>query len=372
MTLIELLVVITILGLLSITVLPRINQSIESRRSREAARNLLSFISRAQTRALNAETPMGMMLVTQTANPYASSEASFATTPPAYSGEWSATRVLFYDRDFTAKSLVDLELEPVNFAAVANPQTLGRLYLRFVVPAGGGIADDTATLERLTFTDTCSPGDSIQFGGIGPWFRFQPPVAAGQAPSITMWDSKSQNPGNLSWPRADAQGIPFRIRRQPATSSAGVMQLQQTSAVDLTWSCVGRRPLGTLISDPTQPVTLLFDALGRPFELVHSGGERLPLFEPLFILLGSPELAGNTFFDPTAPPSGGDDEDTTNRSGVNWQYTDSVWTVVDPLSGAVKFAPASPIPPGTPSMEEALDASQAAVRASIALGVSDR
>jgi prepilin-type N-terminal cleavage/methylation domain-containing protein len=218
MTLVELLVVVMILGLLSVTVLPTIGNTVGSRRNREAARNASSFIARAQSRAINAIGPRGFMIQPLAADPAAAIDMYFASAPEHYGGEDDDSRAVVKPADLNSRLESQLD---VHFERAGIP--------------------DAPTLDRLKDTDFCADGDAIQFGGFGPWYRLVvTPLRDGSGPpAITMWADASQSPRNLSWPRTGIGGLPFRISRQPRRASSGVLQLQKGAAVDVAWSCLG-------------------------------------------------------------------------------------------------------------------------------------
>ncbi|MFM8494860.1 MAG: Tfp pilus assembly protein FimT/FimU [Planctomycetia bacterium] len=328
-TLIELLVVVAILGLLAVVVLPNLAGTISSRRYREAARDTSAFIARCQSRAIGASAPKGVMLQPLTANTATAIDLYFADTPPVYAGETS--------------------LSTATISGVTNV-TAGPLTVTF----------DGATQTRLSQeTDFCRAGDAIQFGGTGAKLKFLPPN------QVTMWFEANQSPRNTAWPRAQGAGLSFRIWRQPTRGPGGVLQLQKGASVDLAWSCLGTRPfrdfMGTNLTDNS--ISILFDASGKPMELVHSGGVRTPVGEPVFLLIGETDLAGNPY-DPTVSrdASGTAPED---RGGANWQYGDCVWLCIDNHSGVVKSAN---VAPGTTSVL----ASQRFVRLTIGYGAAEK
>jgi prepilin-type N-terminal cleavage/methylation domain-containing protein len=327
-TLIELLVVVAILGLLAVAVLPNLAGTIATRRYREAARDASAFIARCQSRAIGAAAPKGVMIQPLKANTATAIDFYFADTPGVYAGE-------------TSRSTATIP-------GVTNV-TAGPLDVTF----------DPATRDRLSQEpDFCQPGDAIQFGGTGAKFKFLPPD------KVTMWFEANQSPRNTAWPRAEGAGLPFRIWRQPTRGPGGVLQLQKGAAVDLAWSCLGTRPfrdfMGTNLTDNS--ISILFDASGKPMEIVHTGGVRTPVGAPIFLLIGEAELAGNPY-DPTVSrdPGGTVPED---RGGANWQYGDCVWLCIDCHSGVVKSAN---VAPGTTSVL----ASQKFVRLTIGYGAAE-
>lgn len=345
MTLTELLVVIAILMLLSVVVLPNIAGTIDSRRIREGARGVSSFVARAQSRAIGSVEPRGLILQPTAADADIAIDLFFADVPTAYGGEYPDSRVTFSYDDQNAPTVASLT------------------YVR-----AGGL--DTDTAQRVSATDICHDGDSIQFGGRGPYFRWTKPNL------VTMWTGNNQNYRNTPWPRSDADGIPFKIQRQPGRASAGLLQLQRGAAVDLAWSTLGTRVLsnalpaavlgagvtGRIVSDQTQPICILFDGSGKPTEIYHSGGLRTVIAEPIFLLVGLAELCGNP---PLLLAPGESASTQTERRGANWQYSDAAWLCIDNNTGITKFGP---VDPRATSVLE----SQRYIRMTIGLGVTER
>lgn len=325
MTLIELLVVVMILGMLSLTVLPTLSGTLGQRRFRDAAGNLSTFIARAQTRALNAKEPRGFILQPLDSAPNAAIDLFLADTPAAYAGEWSTSRVKI---DYPSGSLAFMDLE---------------------------------TIARVSGDSFCRAGDAIQFGGSGQYFRFEPPAA------VTMWDagatSRSQSHFNTVLPRTGPDGVSFRIRRQPTRASTGVLQLQQSTAVDLRWCSVNGKLFSDFRSGNTS-VTVLYDMAGRPEQIVHSNGQRMIVRSPIYLLVGLSELCGN---DP-APLSAGDAlADFDKRVGANWQYVDSVWLCIDHKTGYVRTATVNAMGANntSASIPDRVFFSQAGIRAAV-------
>lgn len=341
MTLVELLVVVAILGLLSAVVLPAIGTTTEARRYREAGRSLSTFIARAQSRAINSDDAKGLILQPLPANPAAAIDLYFANAPKAYAGQGQQSR------------------------AAVDPSGMAlQLGVDFIAPDGaGGWARDDDTIARLSDPLFSSPGDLIQFAGSGPFYEFLPPAGGARA-RIRMRSDFNQTPRNTAWPRTTATGAPYRLLAQPRRASSGVLQLQRGAAIDVAWSCLGGRTLGRggiLATAALQaPLAIMFDAAGKPSDLVHSGGLRTRITEPLFLLVGALEAAGN---DPSPDP--GDGVDPDRRSGANWQYADSVWLCLDHNTGLVK---SGPVDRGAANVFE----SQRFIRLTIGLGVAEQ
>ncbi|MFM8496890.1 MAG: prepilin-type N-terminal cleavage/methylation domain-containing protein [Planctomycetia bacterium] len=329
MTLIELLVVVVILALLSVTVLPNLSNTTDGRRFREAARGISSFIARAQARAINAPGPRGFMIQPLAADPRAGIDIFMADAPPPYGGQSASSRVVVLDPTSAGPT------KRLKFI-----QTIGRPPMPAI---------DGATRDFIRTGPGFADGDSIQFAGLGHSFMLLMPATSPDTTpdlKISMWQEVGRNPSNTPWPRTPSAGVPFRILRQPRRASSGIYQAQRGAAIDLPYSCIGTQPLADptlaardrLVKDLSRPIVLLFDAAGRPQELVHSGGMRMRITEPLFLLIGSSELAGN-------PPVGGQprgDQGGAERTGANWQHDDSVWLCIDNNTGVVKFGTVTP------------------------------
>jgi prepilin-type N-terminal cleavage/methylation domain-containing protein len=336
-TLLELLVVITILSLLSVIVLPNIAGSVNSRRYRDVAKNVSAFIARSQSRAIGARSPRGVMLQPLSGNTAAAIDVFLADTPDAYAGE-------------TTDSVAALDFTGFDYATgVSVPVTF-----------------DTATRDRLLTPKFCMAGDTIQFGGTGAKYKLlitDPPTLPFR---VGMWFEDNQNPRNTAWPQPPATGggLPFRIWRQPTRGTGGGLQIAKGVCIDLAASTMGTVPFSafmtTNVADNT--ISIMFDATGKPSEIVHSGGLRTSVSAPIFLLLGDADLAGNAY-DPAASGDTGTPPD--DRGGTNWQYGDCIWLCIDNNSGVVKSGPVA-------GRQTSLLASQRFVRLTIGYGTAEK
>ena len=346
MTLVELLVVVAILGLLSAVVLPAIGTTTDARRYREAGRSLSTFIARSQSRGINSDDAKGFLIQPLATDPSAAIDLYFANAPNAYAGGLASSRAVVNVGTFASQLAVAFVLDGVD----SN--------------GDGNLDSDSFTLSQLAQPGFCTTGDLMQFGGAGPFFEFVPPPSGG--PLIRMRGDFNQSPRNTAWPRTSASGAPFRILPQPRRASSGLLQLQRGTAIDIAWSCLGGRTLGMggIIAAAAQqaPVAVMFDSAGKPSELIHSGGLRTRITEPLFLLIGSLDAAGNEYV-AAANTSTGLEPD--QRVGANWQYADSVWLCIDHNTGLVKQGP---VAPAATTVYE----SQRFIRLTVGLGVTEQ
>lgn len=230
----------------------------------------------------------------------------FADSPPDYAGE-------------TVVTTADVE------ASGGDPRVASLTY------------SDTATQSRIANGGFVSPGDSIQFEGRGLWFPLGPWDPIKKKSTVTMRGDglgRGQNPFNTVLPLG--RGLPFRIRRKPFRASTGIFQCANGTAIDLRWCTLGGRLFSdfmTFSGDNTPEIVVLYDKVGRPFQLLHSGGRKEPVAEPIFLLVGLVDLCGND----VVPVSDAEQaEDVNFRKGANFQYADAFWLVIDPNAGVVR------------------------------------
>lgn len=336
-TLLELLVVITILSLLSVIVLPNLSGSVNSRRYRDAARNVSAFIARCQSRAIGASASRGVMLQPLSGNTASSIDLYFADTPEPYAGEM-------------IDSVAALDYSSFNYITGTS------------VP----IAFDLATQARLLTANFCLTGDTIQFGGTGAKYKLVLTGAAAAPLRVGMWFEDNQNPRNTAWPQPPTTGggLPFRIWRQPTRGTGGGLQIAKGACIDLAASTMGTVPFSAFMTTNVaeNTISIMFDATGKPSEIIHSGGLRTSVSAPLFLLVGEGDLAGNDY-DPSASGDIGTPPD--DRGGANWQYGDCVWLCIDNNSGVVKSGPVA-------GRQTSLLASQRFVRRTIGYGTAEK
>ena len=301
MTLVELLVVVAILGLLAVTVIPVLSNTADARRTREATRLITSYIAKAQARAIGKTEWAGFWLVTSSTNtsvPFAI-DMYMASVPTVYRGDTT-----------TAKAIVS-----------------------------GSTVSWSPSLSIAP-----SLGDLIRFDGQPPWYEMVSDTTLrlrGDNSFLggsTAADNAGHTSLNTPWPTATAHS--FELLRPPRRAGSPIT-LSDGRCVDLFWSGYGTSPYTSFGSTAsytsgtpatTSNVAILFDGTGRLRDVVQ-GAARNYAAGPVFLLVGRVDRAGQAM----ATLS------TTNDSlGANWQYSDSFWIAIDPLSGIAKSAECKP------------------------------
>ena len=289
MTLVELLVVIAILGLLAVTVLPALSTTSDARRTREAARIVGSYIAKAQSRAIGR-----------------TEWAGFWLTPPNDSANFA----------------LDLYLAdvPAAFCGDTIPTTI-----QGAANGAGAFILSSGSLTGITVTGSIF--DLVRFDGQGPWYEYQ------SATSVGLRGSSSQTLINTSWPAPPPATHTFELLRQPIRAGSP-LTLADGRCVDLYWSGYDRPTYDWFGSTGSPPgsIAILFDATSRLRQLFY-GGIRSDITKPVYLLIGRSDRAGNL----SATLSAADDS-----LGANWQYPDSYWIAIDPISGVTKTAECGP------------------------------
>ena len=311
MTLVELLVVIIILGLLAVTVLPALATSAESRRTRETARMVSSFIAKAQGRAIGRQEWSGLKLAAVNASSVAAIDLFLADVPEAYRGD-------------TTSAALTISGTPSSTMATA-------------VPASAGDIFSIATLG-------IQAGDPIRFDGRGTPYEISSASSSSvvfklRGNSAVAKEDVGQSAHNTPWP---ALNVPhtFEIYRQPQPSGLP-LTLAGGRAIDLYWSGFGP-PQSNGIAGTYQQfstlggagssVSILFDSVGRLRQLVI-GAYHYTVTGPVYLLIGRADRAGQGY---------GTLNTNDDSLGANWQYPDSYWIAIDPITGLVRTAECKP------------------------------
>ena len=230
MTLLELLVVVGVMVILLALALPIMKTGLEGRQTREASRQLSTYIELAKAHAAETGRPAGLQLVTETLP-----EADVA--------------------------------ENVRFASRLYLTETPLPYVGDVIHATVQVAQDNSSSPptwKLTFgTDSLSlpyigvtPGDRIRFGFKGPAYEIS---TVSWTPTYNAWINASTD-----FPMPPNGTYSYQIYRKPERSSSMPLELATGAVVDLEYS--GFALLGTQFaaSDPTTggSVSIIFDPSG--------------------------------------------------------------------------------------------------------------
>lgn len=290
MTLVELMVVVAIIGILSVVVLPLLANSSEGRKTREAARSLVSYVARSQTRVLGRTEWGGFWMVPVTNANYALDLFS-ADVPEVFQGDTFG-------------------------ATVTGSATLsgGTPVFRLTSGSIGGMVSGTL-------------GDLVRFDGSGPWYAFVTPnIVTLRGTGSYAVENANQTTLNTPWPTSDVPHT-YELMRQPVRSGSP-LTFGDGRCIDMAQSGYvgpsGYVPFGNIPG----PIAVLFDATGRLRQLVV-GAARITPTGAVFLLVGRADRA----LPSPATLTAGDDS-----TGYNWQYPDSYWIGIDPLTGVAKVA----------------------------------
>jgi prepilin-type N-terminal cleavage/methylation domain-containing protein len=304
MTLVELLMVIAILGLLAITVLPQFGATLEARRSRAGSTGASSTFSKAQARSVGRLTWSGFHVVASNTGSWGADKIVLVDCPEPYRGD-------------TTTAAVNVSC---GTSGTATPVA----------------ADDFTQLSSRALATTSN--DLIRFDGRDPAYRVTSgnslPIEFVLRDAVGAFENLGHSTAVTPWP-SSAGPHTIEILRQPIPAGAPFV-MPEGRVIDLRWSGQGSAN-STAAGFATFPigatVSVLFDNAGRLRRVGVAGQPAMTAVHPVFFLVGRADRAGQN----PAPPDPDDD-----GVGANWQYPDSWWIVIDPMSGIVKSAQCAP------------------------------
>jgi hypothetical protein len=303
-------------------VLPSLATTTEARRTREAARVVSGICARAQSAAIGKSEWTGLLISTAS-NSQIGFELGLAAVPPPYTGAVLNARLAIQTGTSTTGSInVALPASACPIASGTNATPLNEL-------------SDVGTAN-------INAGDLIQFDGTGPAFEVAT-ITTGTV-QFRIRDIGSNSAGfsatNQPWPAATPATHTFEIFRQPVPKGQP-FEIPNGRVIDLRWSGYGpsNDPTATsytaLQSAVGQTVSIVFDSTGRMRLIMRgptltAGSTRVIPQHPVYLLIGRADRAGNAAAAPLDPAD--------DSLGANWQYPDSWWIAIDPLTGTVRSA----------------------------------
>ncbi len=251
LTLIELLIVIGVLVALVAVAAPNLRPAVESRRMREAARQVSTYFSSARSRAIELNRPCGVMIERFAGDPRVGMVLHQVETPPPYAGE--------------------------SLGAVCSVRLTGYSALNQAT-----VAVQFAPSIGLNLV---YPGDLIQFNGQGPYFTITGVDGSGGASLTAVLDLSTGL--WVPWSNTPSLPMPYKILRQPQKSAAAPLQIPAPVVIDFEASgnelpAYSFAPSG---SGDTSPVYVIFGANGG-LERYYVHGAARPGIMPAYFLLG--------------------------------------------------------------------------------------
>lgn len=304
MTLVELMVVVAIIGILSVVVLPLLANSSNGRKTREAARSVVSYIARSQNRVLGRTEWGGFWIVPETSTNYVL-DLFQADVPQVFQGDYLPTTV------------------------TGSSTTSGGTPVFVITPPG-----TIATSGSIGGTVSGTLGDLVRFDGSGPWYAFvSATMLTLRGTGAYAVDNVNQTTLNTPWPTSNVAHT-YELMRQPIRSGSP-LTLADGRCIDVAQSgYVGTSGFTAFGSSPGN-IAVLFDGAGRLRQMIV-GASRVTPVGAIFLLVGRADRA-------VASPTALDSSD--DSTGYNWQYADSYWIGIDPLTGVTKIAECAPNAP---------------------------
>lgn len=363
-TLVELLVVIGILSVLAGIALPIFRNTIKDQKTSQAARQVVTYIEAARSRAIASKGRVGVLIRRQgvddaTQRSY-STQMQLCVAYPPYSGESDNARALLYHDETASTPLA-------GSAGVANAAIFDWTDCALLEKARRDIAGGRGDIAPIRI------GDQIQFGSSGRTvailsitqfthnssFTSDPPATFNGSVKVTF-DPRGTIPGSGStlqgFPASlmSVSGTPtttFKIFRDPVPSAASPLDMLRGMAIDLNYSGIGRggadfNPMiiNSLSWDSTgavnfESILLMFGPDGR-LEFCSSGfasGSSVVQidYRPSGLIYFCLGRTDGVFADPSGLFS------NTNRERANIMDPESTWIVVNPFNGNVFAAPST-------------------------------
>ncbi|WP_164103374.1 pilus assembly FimT family protein [Candidatus Laterigemmans baculatus] len=390
-TLVELLVVIGVLSVMAGIALPIFRNTIKDQKTSQAARQVVTYIEAARSRAIASKGRVGVIIRRQgvedaTQRSY-STQMQLCVAYPPYSGESDNARALLY-HDQTASTPLSGTAGVAN-AALFDPADCALLEkARRDIAAG----EPQASLSPIRI------GDQIQFDNSGrtvailsiTQFTHNTGFASDPPATHNGWVKVTFDPrGTITSSGNVMQGFPaslmsvsgtrltpFKIFRDPVPSAASPLDMLRGMAIDLNYSGIGSGGVdfNPMVIDPSswdsaspvnfESVLLMFGPDGRldfcSSGMLNSSGTLMQMdYRPAGLIYFCLGRNDGVFADPANLFT------NTDRDRANIMDPESIWIVVNPFNGNV-FAAPSTSPAATVS---AFDASTLTVEEQLTLAV---
>lgn len=314
-TLIELLVVVSILVLLGAVVIPGMAPNLETRRLREAARGVDTFLAAAKARAIRNGRPVGVMITPLENNVRAALMLSLAEVPEVYAGDlYSSTARVRVEADGTLQAV---------------------------------------TSEQLGLGDIIGQGDLIQFDQKGYFYRI---LSLSNNTTFTLVADKRG--GVYNWPNTPffSGPMPFKIYRAPvvysnlfgqigvAGGTASTFQMPEGIAIDLAGSVFP----GAVVNVPDapnnvlSPITIVFSPAGGVTAIYSNQSTRYLPAGPIHLLIGKIKNIQAT--EEGVPPI------------RNWLDTTNLYVSIGHLTGQITTTEVAPVSGATTLQEQLIQA----------------
>ncbi len=414
MTLVELLVVIVIITTLVAAAIPLLSPANDDRREREASRQVNTFITGAQARAISLRRPVGVALKRLGSDTNTNSQKHTDPTKNFHDDNGVCLEMFYVEElppyagfDTNSRASVAITTNGV----LIRFETRGTQFLQNQdgLPAGwdpdffpeatihpGDVIEISGTQYRM-LAPAGATGEMVVDGTTG-CFKFnynysqriamlfaQPVNDSGQQIN-PRYDSAGFEIGAVASPNAPYWTLPapYKVLRQPTAMSDEPLQLPEGTAIDLRASGVGSSDYFYVpgINDNDQGVVIMFTPEGRVARVAYyhkyppiSQNDQpydQPVAENIYLLVGRrdrvapPAVASDpTLQSSTVNAATTDELRAKLRGPINWLNGDSRWIVIGAQTGRVATienaavdlasvlqAPSKPFNTASPSTEE--------------------
>lgn len=261
LTLIELLVVIVLLLILTAVALPVLNGNSESRRVREAARLVSTYISTVRNRAIETGRPAGFQIEPLPSNPSAAMVLSTIEVPPIYGGDVAnSICTVFWDVNTSPAKL------KAKFPAGQFNETLVRVGDSFKANYQGHaytiVGPAASPTNPQLAAGTTVVELTVPAGTATPW-----PSSLDET-HVAVFDTVSS-----TWSSSAIllQAVPWQIARGPVRSSSTPIQLPEGAVIDLSLSGQGSS------YGATGTIGFLFSPGGQLLPMTYVNGAQQPI-----------------------------------------------------------------------------------------------